>query len=233
MEIGNLIKRYKIIEISKKEKERISGKCRDHLLGCEWFIKFIPMDYVSQEFDHLMLLDHRRIPKVIDIIKDTKGTYYIMDCIKGMNLYEYIKHYRFTYRALIKLVIDLCQILEHVHCMNVIHGDIKPENIVFDEENIHLVDFGSSFRGIDSNSFTIEYVAPERLLDTFMADERSDLYSIGILMKQLSIQINGYSIGDWLSFIKVKRCIKKCCQINPSKRFQSVMDLKTSLLSKT
>lgn len=233
MEVGRRIKRYEIVEISKREAERTTGKCRDHLLGREWFVKFIPSEFSSNEFEHLMMLNHRRVPKVIDIVKDTCGTYFIMDCIKGMNLYEYIKHYKLTNQRLIRLIINLCQILEHVHCMNIIHGDIKPENLMFDEEDVHLVDFGSSFRGVDSNSFTLEYVAPERLLDTFMADERSDLYSVGVLMKQLCDYTTNHSIREWLSALKLKKCIKKCCQLNPSKRFQSVLDLKEFLLSKT
>lgn len=231
MEVGLSIGKYEIVEIIKKEKERVTGKCRDRCLHRLWFCKFIPRTSSTLEFDHLLLLDHRRIPNVIDRLEADNGTYFIMDAVHGLTLDAYMNEHKVTLSECVTIWIHLCQILEHVHCMNIIHGDIKPENLIIDEHaGIHLVDFGSSFRGQDSYSYTFEYVAPERLLDTFMADERSDLYSLGRVMEDMLVNIHLYSLKDWWLKRRLKKCLKKCCEINPIRRYQCVLDLKEHLM---
>lgn len=68
--------------------------------------------------------------------------------------------------------------LQHVHAQGIIHGDIKPDNVILDEHNsAYLIDFGSA--GANNKTFTSHYAAPEVLSDTRKSFE-SDIFSLGL-----------------------------------------------------
>ncbi|WP_240841368.1 protein kinase [Acidaminobacter sp. JC074] len=228
MKVNQKVGRYTVTEVITDS----TAYCRQVDHGTEWFIKFLKED--SREVDYLKLLDHCRIPRVIDVYTKDEGVYYIMDQVRGVTLYERLKLKDITYKEMIQSTIHLCQILEHLHCMNVVHGDIKLENLVFDEQfGIHLIDFGSAFMENDSDSFTMDFVAPERLLDTYLADERSDIYCLGLVMKIMLRHVKKRTIKELFYFIrlcKLKRIIKKAIMVQPERRYQSATDLKESLI---
>ncbi len=93
MEVNNKVNQYIIYEVICSNSHAITGLCRDVVLGTDWFIKYIPALKQTAELDHLLMLDHRRIPKIIDVIKSEEGTYYVMDNIKGFSLNEYFNYY--------------------------------------------------------------------------------------------------------------------------------------------
>jgi serine/threonine-protein kinase len=102
------------------------------------------------------------------------------------------------------------------HLCNVIHRDVKPENIlVTDTGKVKIIDFGiSKFKGAGltkTGDFmgTIQYVAPEMLMDgSKMADSRTDIYALGHVLYELSMgehfwTIQGWSeLKDFISYIK-------------------------------
>jgi len=227
MKVNDIIKHYQVYSILHKKEENISGICRDKILGHDRFIKYIPKKAKRNEVDNLLELDHRRIPKIIDIVEYDHGTYFLMEYIRGMSVDEYFKQVKVSFSDMLTLLIHLSMILEHVHCVSIIHGDIKLENLIIDEQcGVHLIDFGSSFTDVDSGSFTVEYVAPERLLSQYRADERSDIYSFGVLMAKM----NQYLSFSYVKKYKLKKVISKCKQVNPSNRFKCASELKDALL---
>ncbi len=231
MEVNKQVNQYIIYEVIASTEQAKSSLCRDLELGTDWFIKFVPATIVTSELTHLLMLDHRRIPKVIDVIKSEEGTYYVMDYIKGLSLKEYFNYFKVNAHEIIQLLIHLTMILEHVHCMGVIHGDIKLENLVMDEQSgVHLIDFGSSFKDLDSGSFTVDYVAPERLMDTYRSDERSDLYTLGIMINKM-LELRRHKMTfEFIKILRLKRVIRKCIRVNPQDRYQSASELKDALI---
>ena len=88
-----------------------------------------------------------------------------------------------------------------------------------------LIDFGSSFTDFDSNSFSKDFVAPERLLDHTKADLLSDLYSFGIVFNNI---LKNYKSNGFFNNKKIKKIeiiIKKCMEINPENRFKDSIEL--------
>lgn len=87
------------------------------------------------------------------------------------------------------ILAEVCRAVEYVHARGIIHGDIKPNNILLTANHtVKLLDFGLSreragfTRPVTSG--TLEYIAPEILLGE-VSDHRSDLYSLGVVLYQI------------------------------------------------
>jgi serine/threonine protein kinase len=74
-----------------------------------------------------------------------------------------------------------------LHSNNIIHHDIKPSNILIDEEGqILICDLGSSlFIGEDSYEYTLPYASPELLLENYKMNEKYDMWSLGVVILEL------------------------------------------------
>ncbi|MGL4866898.1 serine/threonine-protein kinase [Cetobacterium sp.] len=93
------------------------------------------------EYTQLMKLENQFIPKVVEII-DNKAL--ILEFIPGHNLKEIRIENRLEWREIRNIFLQLLYLISYLHKNGVIHGDIKPENIIYDRNNIYLIDFGSA-----------------------------------------------------------------------------------------
>jgi serine/threonine protein kinase len=126
----------------------------------------------------------------------------VMELITGLTLQALLKRGPLAPRAACTLTLELLSILEKVHTHGVIHRDIKPANLVLSRRNddrleLHLLDFGiarsASFVSSElafaaghpdpAVAGTPSYMAPE-LLTGSVADARSDLYAVGVVLYQ-------------------------------------------------
>ena len=94
----------------------------------------------------------------------------------------------------IKLVLQICKALDHIHSHGVIHRDLKPENIMVDEhDNIKIIDFGISansgarritFAKLTDTMGTPDYISPEQVQGG-RGDARSDVYALGVMLYEM------------------------------------------------
>jgi serine/threonine protein kinase len=115
-----------------------------------------------------------------------------MELVHGRTLSQ-IPSGELTTHAAIRYIIDLLEGLAYAHDQNIIHRDVKPANVMIgDDGTVKIMDFGLSRRTSEMSSETnageivgtIAYLAPERFLGK-VADARSDLYSVGVVMYEL------------------------------------------------
>ena len=127
------------------------------------------VDYKSfmSELVILSYLNHPSIPKFYGIVYDDKNISIVTEYVKGVTL-DNLKFLDLNYNTKMKIIKDLGNVLEYMHVNHMIHRDLKPGNIIIDNNyHIHLIDFGISKicankkNVMTSTKGTLNYLAPE------------------------------------------------------------------------
>ena len=162
-----------------------------------------------KEVDILKNLNHSYLPQVLDFFEIGSNAYTVMSFIPGKSLKTLLQEGRyFQKKEVIRWAMQLCSALQYLHeqIPPIIHGDIKPANIMLTPKgDICLIDFNISFF-MNSGTvlgYTDGYTSPEQyqrvrnikegIRENFVKiDERADLYSLGqrciILLQEKSLQ---------------------------------------------
>ena len=121
--------------------------------------------------------------------------YIAMERVEGRPLEDYIKEGKvFTIDEVVRIGADLAQAVQSLHSQDAIHLDVKPENILIDENGkLTLIDFGLSHHARYPDLLAEEmrkgigsapYISPEQVAG-IRSDSRSDIFSIGVIMYEL------------------------------------------------
>jgi predicted Ser/Thr protein kinase len=145
-------------------------------------------------------MSHPNITSVVDFGEDEKvGMFMVMEFVDGEALHKVLfREKRLTVKKACEIVLQVSEALHYIHKQNVVHCDIKTENILIGEEELEakrtrmvvkLLDFGlarplTGPRASTSLSGTPHYVAPERIRGE-PASPSSDVYGVGILLYEL------------------------------------------------
>lgn len=151
------------------------------------------IDKFNRESQAAASLSHPNIVNVYDVGKEDDIYYIVMEYIKGQTLKEYIKSQgNVDPKKTLNISMQIARALEHAHKNNIIHRDIKPQNIMITEDNqIKVTDFGIA-RAVTSSTMTqtsnvigsVHYSSPEQAKGGF-TDAKSDIYSLGIVMYEM------------------------------------------------
>jgi serine/threonine-protein kinase len=138
-------------------------------------------------------LEHPRIARLIDSGEKDWIVYYVMTYVDGPTLREHLgRIYKLPINEALRLADNLLDALEHAHRHDIVHRDVKPENIVLGGEGAVLLDFGIaravSAAGSDRLTRsgiavgTSTYMSPEQITALKEIDHRSDIYSLGCVL---------------------------------------------------
>lgn len=178
---------------------------------------------LRKEFEIGYSLDHPNICEYYSFIQvEGLGNCIEMEWVDGRSLAKIISEAHPTKDLTDRIVDGICDALSYLHSKQILHRDLKPSNILvtFKGDNVKLIDFGLS--DSDTHSIlkapagTADYTAPE-VLKGAKADIRSDIYSLGIILFQLSKK-----------YIRVAR---KCCETRPAARYASAAEVKKAIHS--
>ena len=152
------------------------------------------INQLKKEVSVLKKTNHNNIVKLYDFYETSSEIYIIMEYIKGGTLKTYMKKnkenlYENTTK---KIIFYLLNAINYLHKLKIIHSDIKPENIMFENEEdistLKLIDFGLSSFNNKENEYcgTFLYMAPEILFNNKkLLTNEIDIWSVGIIMYQL------------------------------------------------
>lgn len=133
----------------------------------------------------LMKVDHTFIVKLVKTLKDSDRIYFILEYIRGTGLFETLRSMELLQNDSSRFYIgSVILMLEHLHERSIIYRDLKPENLMVDEEGyLKLIDFGTA-KQIDGKTFTVlgtpHYMAPEVILGKGYSFS-ADIWSLGIM----------------------------------------------------
>lgn len=201
--IGKILNgRYEIIELIGRGGMAYVYKARDLKLNRFVAVKILREEYTENEqfikkFDRESQsaagLSDPNIVSVYDVGVDGDVYFIVMEYVDGITLKQYlIKKGRLDYEEATNFIIDVAEALQCAHEHGIIHRDIKPQNIMLTADMTPKVtDFGIA-RAITSSTITmtnqtmgsVHYISPEQARGGFV-DERSDLYSLGIMYYEL------------------------------------------------
>ncbi len=194
--------RYRIIEELGSGGMGRVYRVRDEKLDEEVVLKLIRPDIASDpkiiarfrnELKTARKIGHPHVARTYDL-NESKGTHYItMDYVRGENLKSLIRKVgRMSPAQAIAIARQICDGLSEAHKLGVIHRDLKPQNIMVDENGrTMIVDFGIA-RSIHSESITDtgvmigtpEYMAPEQA-EGDKTGPHTDIYALGIILYEM------------------------------------------------
>ncbi len=206
-------------------------------------------------------LQHPNIVNIYDVGSENGLHYIVMEYVEGITLKTYIeKKGQLSFKEAVSIAIQVGRGIEAAHNNQIIHRDIKPQNIMISTEGkVKVMDFGIA-RAASSNTISsdvmgsVHYSSPEQARNGFV-DGKSDIYSLGIVMYEMvtgrvpfdgdttvavaiqhlqeeMVKPSAYAPNLPISMEKI---ILKCTQKNPDRRYENMSallsDLRKALVS--
>jgi len=147
--------------------------------------------FFINEFKLMKNFKHPQVVRVFDFgfSEENSAYYYTMEYVEGCNLFDFLDTKELDKFEFLDLIYQILSGLSYLHANNVIHYDIKPENILIRKLNgrhqIKLADFGLAGLGKLKNRKirgTINYMAPELFIPNEQISPKIDLYSLGVAL---------------------------------------------------
>lgn len=203
-------------------------------------------------------LSHPNIVEVYDVGEEDGSHYIVMEYIEGKTLKQLLKKREsLTLTEVIDIMTQLTDGISHAHESYIIHRDIKPQNIMIEDDGrIKITDFGiamalNATQLTQTNSVmgSVHYLPPEQASGKG-ATVKSDIYSLGILMYELltgnvpfkgdnAVEIALKHMKDKIPSIRkqdpsipqsVENIILKACAKNPRNRYDAAKEMHEDLL---
>lgn len=163
-------------------------EARDAVSGREVAVKTAERakaDRLRREAALISRVDHPGVVDVLDAGEDGATVFYVMDLLRGRDLSEVLQEGPLPAREALRVTAVLADILDATHRAGIVHGDVKPANVVLSGEDVMLVDFGAAATPDDGprreTVGTVPYMAPEQVTGGPLTPA-TDLYSLGCLL---------------------------------------------------
>ncbi len=146
----------------------------------------------QREGEALRRLNHPSIVKILGMVEENNMHYLVMEYVSGGSLRDVLtKKHRLSVQQTLYIALDLADALTRAHRLDILHRDIKPDNVLLaDDGTPRLTDFGMARMG-DSRITqdgavigTLAYMSPETFSEN-IADERTDIWSFGVMLYEM------------------------------------------------
>ena len=254
--------RYQALELLGSGTTSRVEKARDNVIGrtvaLKTFVNGFGEDLQQQFLNEAQIvgqLSHSAVVQLFDVGIDEQGTpFLVMEYVAGKTLEHFFASSTATIQRACAWTVDLAGALAAAHRAGIIHGDVKPGNILVTKDNkVKLGDFGiarlaTQACGAGRILGTPAYLAPEQIRSEIQ-DQRSDHFSLGIVFYQMLTGVRpfeGASLGEVCGQIMnsepappsllnpavppaLDGIIARCLAKDPAARFASCEDLARAL----
>ncbi len=178
-------------------------------------------------YEWLYNIECENLPLIYDVINLEDGQIVLEEYIDGVTVADMMDIEKYNYSDMSNVIRSVCHALSVLHTKNLVHRDVKPENVMINKDGrIVLIDFNTSRKISSSRKDTVVmgpvgYASPEQL-GIAQSDMRTDIYALGVM---INVMITGKHPSEELAKGKAGRIVRKCTNISPDKRYQSVLQL--------
>ena len=185
----------------------------------------------AEVYRRLLHCTCRNLPAVYEVASQGEENLVLEEYIQGDNLGDLLQGALFTVEETRSIVAQVCRALWVLHDLAAVHRDVKPENIILRGSEAVLIDFDAARlykpeEDTDTQVLgTAGFAAPEQY-GLSQSDTRTDIYATGIL---INVMLTGEHPSKKLAEGRMGRIVTRCTQVNPKKRYQSVLQLMEAL----
>ena len=229
-------------------------------------IKVVPLEMMrnlkilarfKRELKMIASLEHPAIVPVYDVGEENGQPYYVMRYMSGGSLRRWLSNGKLSLQDTADIIERVALGLEYAHQKGIVHRDLTPDNILFDNHNNpYITDFSlakliaDTFRTNSGNGFigTPEYISPEQS-QSLPVDHRSDIYGLGVIMFEMLTGQKPYQAAEPIGVlvkhvsdpvpeilqvnpelpVEVDAIIKKSMAKNRNDRYESAVDMARAL----
>ena len=260
---GDIIgSRYEILELLGSGGMAYVYKAKCHKLNRFVAIKILKPEYRTDavflqkfqvEAQAAAALSHPNIVNIYDVGEEEDLFYIVMEFVDGITLKEYIQQKgRILPKETVEIALYIAAGIQAAHGQNIIHRDIKPQNILVGRNgDVKVTDFGIA-KAVSTNTMTatniavgsVHYISPEQAKGSY-CDGRSDIYSLGVTMYEMvtgrvpfdgesnvaialaHVQKEAIPVSEYYNDIpkSLEKMIIKAMQKRPERRYQTVQQL--------
>jgi serine/threonine-protein kinase len=211
--LGDKISHYSIEAELGRGGMGVVYRARDGRLQRTVALKILSQEYSRNSAQRQLLLaearaaaalNHPGVTTIYEVGEYDGGLFIAMELVGGTTMRELLKEGQFEVRRAVRFAAQIAEALAAAHAHGVVHGDVKPENVVVQpDERIKLLDFGIARRTAEvavttttalestqdaapdaSFAGTLAYMAPEQLRRETL-DGRADLFALGVLLYEM------------------------------------------------
>ncbi len=181
---------------------------------------------LRQECETTSMLDNRFIRKVIDFVEiENFGSCIIFEYVEGKSLAEHVRVGTLSEKQVKSVLVDVCDALSYMHRNQVVHCNLKPENIIVTANDcrVKLIDIGVPNTEQDADRELLikemAFVAPE-IIKGEDYDSRADVFSLGKIME---------FIGERNISKQYNAVATHCTQFSKEQRYDTISEVRTAI----
>jgi Tol biopolymer transport system component/tRNA A-37 threonylcarbamoyl transferase component Bud32 len=180
-------------------------------------------------------LNHPHICTLFDV----GPNYLVMELVEGETIAQLLKQGPMPVEMVCHYGLQIAAALVEAHGKGIVHRDLKPGNVMIARSGVKVLDFGLAKSGQDETVTgshmvvgTPAYMSPEQK-EGKPADARSDIYSFGCLLHEMSTGSRVSTERKRITSPKLERIVSRCLEADPARRWQSAAELERELAGVT